>query len=175
MGPAFTTGLKLYAHQRDSTGNGIALAHHWLVGMRGGEKVLEHFDRLFPQAPIYTLIAKRENLTPELRQHRIHESALSVLPGAARHYKKMLPLFPAAFRGLRVNGATRFLLSSDASVAKGLQYDPAIPTATRPRAIYGECKILTCNTCQGWDRQVARFSGPSCLMSGNSIIKARNA
>ena len=113
--------------QRNSGDGQIALAHHWLVGMRGGEKVLEHFDRLFPQAPIYTLIAKPENLTPELRGHRIHESALSALPGAARHYKKMLPLFPPAFHGLRVSSAARFLLSSDASVAKGLQYDPAIP------------------------------------------------
>ena len=95
--------------------------------MRGGEKVLEHFDRLFPEAPIYTLVATPENLTPELRRHRIHESALSILPGAARHYKKMLPLFPPAFHGLRVSGTTRFLLSSDASVTKGLHYDPAIP------------------------------------------------
>ncbi len=95
--------------------------------MRGGEKVLEHFDRLFPEAPIYTLVADRDNLTPELRRHSIHESPLRIVPGAARHYKKMLPFFPAAFQRLRVAGPARFLLSSDASVTKGLTYDPAVP------------------------------------------------
>jgi glycosyltransferase involved in cell wall biosynthesis len=119
--------MKMRAQRQDSSGNQIALAHHWLVGMRGGEKVLEHFDRLFPAAPIYTLVAQPENLTPELRRHRIHESALRILPGVEKHYKKLLPLFPPAFHGLRVSSSTRFLLSSDASVAKGLQYDPAIP------------------------------------------------
>lgn len=105
----------------------VALAHHWLVGMRGGEKVLEQIGRLFPTAPIYTLIANRARLSPELCRHRIYESPLRHLPGAARHYKKLLPLFPAAFRGLRVIGSPGLLISSDASVAKGLSYEPDVP------------------------------------------------
>ena len=107
--------------------NEIALAHHWLVGMRGGEKVLEQFDLLFPHAPIYTLIANPANLTPELRRHPIHESPLRGFPGVARHYKKLLPLFPRAFQGLKVSDQTRFLLSSDASVTKGLRYGRDVP------------------------------------------------
>jgi len=105
----------------------VALAHHWLVGMRGGEKVLEQIAGLFPAAPIYTLIADREKLSAELRGHRICESPLRHLPGAARHYKKMLPLFPVAFRGLRVGGSPGLLISSDASVAKGLSYEAGVP------------------------------------------------
>ena len=115
------------APREDARGNEIALAHHWLVGMRGGEKVLEQFDLLFPRAPIYTLIANRANLTPELRRHPIHESPLRGLPGAARHYKQLLPLFPQAFHGLKVSDQTRFLLSSDASVTKGLRYGRGVP------------------------------------------------
>ncbi len=110
-----------------TTDDGIALAHHWLVGMRGGEKVLEQFDRLFPQAPIHTLIADPGNLSADLRRHTIHQSPLRFVPGAARQYKKLLPLFPAAFRNLKVKGPTRFLLTSDASVTKGLSYGPGIP------------------------------------------------
>lgn len=34
----------------------IAFVHDWLTGMRGGEKVLEAACELFPQAEIYTLI-----------------------------------------------------------------------------------------------------------------------
>lgn len=105
----------------------IALAHHWLVGMRGGEKVLEEIGRLFPEAPIHTLVAERAKLSPSLQAHRVVESPLAFIPRASRHYKKMLPLFPRAFGALQVNGATEFLLTSDASVAKGLRCDSQIP------------------------------------------------
>ncbi|MHB1844748.1 MAG: glycosyltransferase, partial [Deltaproteobacteria bacterium] len=34
----------------------VALAHDWLTGRRGGERLLERLCGLFPDAPIYTLI-----------------------------------------------------------------------------------------------------------------------
>jgi glycosyltransferase involved in cell wall biosynthesis len=97
-----------------------ALAHHWAVGMRGGEKVLEALGGMFPEAPIYTLVAKPENLSESLRRHRFITSPLQRLPGGARHYKKLLPLFPWAIRRLRVADGTRVVISSDASMIKGL-------------------------------------------------------
>ena len=42
----------------------VALAHHWVKSMRGGEKVLEQMCLLFPDAPIYTLVADPEALIP---------------------------------------------------------------------------------------------------------------
>jgi ribosomal 50S subunit-associated protein YjgA (DUF615 family) len=33
----------------------VAIIHDWLVGMRGGERCLEVFCELFPQADLYTL------------------------------------------------------------------------------------------------------------------------
>jgi glycosyltransferase involved in cell wall biosynthesis len=105
----------------------IALAHHWLVGMRGGESVLEQMCVLFPSAPIYTLVAKREKLSDELCCHSIRTSPLNWLPRADLHYKKLLPFFPMATAQLRVQGLPRLLLSTDASVIKGLSYDPLIP------------------------------------------------
>lgn len=98
----------------------VALAHHWCVTMRGGEKVLENLCALFPTAPIYTLVAQPENLSAKLRARRFVTSPLQRLPGAARHYKKMLPLFAAAIRRLRVPEGTRLVVSSDASLIKGL-------------------------------------------------------
>lgn len=107
--------------------NFITLAHHWLVGMRGGEKVLEQFSHLFPQAPIYTLVADASRLSPRLAAHPIHCSWLQRIPGSSRQYKKMLPLFPAAVSSLKVSGYPRLLLSSDASVIKGVHHSPDIP------------------------------------------------
>ena len=101
--------------------------HYWLVGMRGGEKVLEQIAQLFPAAPIYTLVADPERLSSALRRHPIHTSPLQRLPGAARHYKKLLPLFPAAIGALRVREPVDLVLSSDASVIKGL----AVPEHAR--------------------------------------------
>lgn len=98
----------------------IALAHHWAVSMRGGEKVLEALATMFPEAPIHTLVARPENLSETLRRHRFVTSPLQLLPGGARHYKKLLPLFPWAIRRLRVAPGTRVVISSDASMIKGL-------------------------------------------------------
>jgi glycosyltransferase involved in cell wall biosynthesis len=105
----------------------VALAHHWLVSMRGGEKVLEQFCMLFPDAPVYTLVASPTKLSERIRRHRIITSPLQKIPCAASIYKKMLPLFPAAIRALRVPKETRFVLSSDASMIKGLRLPPGVP------------------------------------------------
>jgi len=104
----------------------VALAHHWLVGMRGGEKVLEQLCLLFPEAPIYTLVADRAKLSEVIRAHGIHESMLQRV-GGVRRYRAMLPLFPPAVRGLRVEEGTDFLFSTDASVIKGIGVDEEVP------------------------------------------------
>ncbi len=98
----------------------IALAHHWLVQMRGGERVLEQFCQLFPTADIYCLVATNRNLSPALRPHKLRPSYLNVLPGAVRYYKQLLPLHPLALCTLRVKRDTRLILVSDASMIKAL-------------------------------------------------------
>lgn len=105
----------------------IALAHHWLVGMRGGEKVLEQICHILPQAPIHTLVAQPSRLSPILRDHVIHTSWLQRIPGGPRHYKKLLPLFPRVISSLRVKGPVDLVVSSDASVIKGLSCPPGVP------------------------------------------------
>jgi glycosyltransferase involved in cell wall biosynthesis len=105
----------------------VALAHHWLTGMRGGEKVLEEISLLFPGAPIYTLIGRPDKLSLRLRGHPLHTSWLQRVPGAARHYRKLLPFFPAAISALQVRPPVDLVLSSDASVIKGLSYPPGTP------------------------------------------------
>jgi glycosyltransferase involved in cell wall biosynthesis len=105
----------------------IALAHHWLVGMRGGEKVLEEICRLAPGAPIHTLVARPGRLSPLLRSHPIVTSPLQRLPGGATHYKKLLPLFPASVARLAIAAPADLVISSDASVIKGLRVPEGIP------------------------------------------------
>lgn len=49
----------------------VAIIHHWLVGMRGGERVVEEFVRLYPDADIFTHVADRSTLSPLLAGQRI--------------------------------------------------------------------------------------------------------
>lgn len=104
-----------------------ALAHHWLTRMRGGEKVLEQFCLLFPEAPIHTIVADAAKLSDIIRRHPIRPSALRFIPRSAKHYKALLPLFPTAVGKMKVAPGTRFVLSSDASVVKGLACPPGTP------------------------------------------------
>ena len=103
------------------------LAHHWLVGMRGGEKVLEQFCILFPDAPIYTLVANPVRLSATLRQHRLCVPWFGRLPGADRIYKQALPLFPLIIGTHRIRDKADLVLSSDASMIKGLHVPPGTP------------------------------------------------
>jgi glycosyltransferase involved in cell wall biosynthesis len=105
----------------------IALAHHWLVGMRGGEKVLEQFSLLFPKAPIYTLVADPARLSAPLREHPLVTSLLQRVPGGLHHYKRLLPLFPWIVGHLAVRPGADFVLSSDAAVIKGLRIPAGVP------------------------------------------------
>ena len=103
------------------------LAHHWLVGMRGGERVLEQFCLLFPEAPIYTLVAEPTRLSALLRRHRLRPSWFGHLPGAVRVYKHALPLFPLIIGTHRIREKASLVLSSDASMIKGVGVPPGTP------------------------------------------------
>lgn len=101
----------------------VALIHYWLVGMRGGEKVLEAFGRMFPDADIFTHVCRPENLSEALRRHRIRTTSISRLPFATRLYQSYLPLMPAALEGLDLSGYD-LVISSEAGPAKGVIAQP---------------------------------------------------
>lgn len=93
--------------------------------MRGGENVLQELTELFPEAGVSALVADPTKLSPKLRAKKIGTSSLQRLPGATRHYTKMLPLFPWAVRTIRVPQETKLVICSDASVVKGARIPKA--------------------------------------------------
>jgi glycosyltransferase involved in cell wall biosynthesis len=72
----------------------VALVHDWLTGMRGGEKVLEALCGLFPGASVFTMVHVRGTVSPAIERLGPHGSLLSRLPGVARYYRQLLPVFP---------------------------------------------------------------------------------
>jgi glycosyltransferase involved in cell wall biosynthesis len=81
---------------RPWSGLKTVIVHDWLTGSRGGEKVLDAICRLVPDAPVLTLVSRREALTGELAGRTIRNSFVNYLPLAGTRYREYLPLFPAA-------------------------------------------------------------------------------
>lgn len=124
----------------------VALVHDWLTGMRGGEKVLERFAALFPDAPIYTLVHEPGAVSKALESHEIRTSFIQNFP--ARHaYRWYLPLFPLAVRGLDMTQYDLVLSSSHCAVKA---------VRTRPDARH----LCYCHTPMryAWDRFDEYFS-----------------
>jgi glycosyltransferase involved in cell wall biosynthesis len=122
------------APSADTLGNlRVALVHHWLVRMRGGEKVLEALCQIFPQAHIYTLVFDPSEISESIRQHRITTSWIQKLPWAKKYYTQYLPFFPFAIEQFDLSGYD-LVISSEAGVSKGV--------LTRPET----CHICYCHT-----------------------------
>jgi glycosyltransferase involved in cell wall biosynthesis len=97
----------------------VAIIHYWLVGMRGGEKVLEALCEMYPQADIFTHVYVPEMVSDRIRQHNIIPTFINSLPRAARMYKTYLPLMPLALEQLDLRGYD-LIISSESGPAKGI-------------------------------------------------------
>jgi len=91
--------------------------------MRGGEKVLLSLARIFPDAPIFTLLHVRGSVAPELEAREIRTSFVQRLPAVETRYRHYLPLFPAAVESLDLGGFD-LVLSSSHCAAKGVRPAP---------------------------------------------------
>lgn len=103
-----------------------ALVHDWLTGMRGGEKCLEILCRAFPEAPLFTLIHDRGQMSPAIEAMSIRTSPLQQIPGVLRHYRHLLPLMPMAARSWRPEGVD-VVISLSHCVAKSVRVPPGVP------------------------------------------------
>ena len=64
--------------------------------MRGGEKALEVFCELYPDADLFTLVHIPGTTSPVIEARTVRRSAIQLLPFAGRLYREYLPLFPIA-------------------------------------------------------------------------------
>jgi len=97
----------------------VAIIHYWLVGMRGGEKVIEALCEMYPQADIFTHVYVPEMVSERIRRHRIIPTFINSLPRAAKMYKTYLPLMPLALEQLDLRGYD-LVISSESGPAKGI-------------------------------------------------------
>ena len=97
----------------------VAIVHYWLVGMRGGEKVVEALCEMYPQADIFTHVYVPEMVSDKIRQHRVIPTFINALLRAARMYKTYLPLMPLALEQLDLRDYD-LVISSELGPSKGI-------------------------------------------------------
>lgn len=102
------------------------MVHDWLSGYRGGERVLEHLARRFPEARLFTLFHTPGRVPAAIERLAIETSPLDRLPFARRHYRKLLPLHPWAVRRFDLRGCD-FVLSTSHAVAKSVPVPDGVP------------------------------------------------
>lgn len=90
---------------QDSLANSpkIALVHNWLTIRGGSEKVLFELHKMYPDAPIYTLVCNIENF-PELADADIRTSWLQHVPWLKNHHELFPPLRYFIWRFTKVKG-----------------------------------------------------------------------
>jgi glycosyltransferase involved in cell wall biosynthesis len=101
----------------------VALVHDWLTGMRGGERCLEVFCELFPDAPLFTLLHVPGSVSPTIEARRITTSFLQRVPRVEARYRTLLPLFPLAIQRFDLREYD-LVLSSSHCVAKSVRVPP---------------------------------------------------
>ena len=101
----------------------VAIIHYWLVGMRGGEKVLEELCLLYPQADIFTHVHDASRTSDLINSHKITTTYISRLPFARKLYQRYLPFMPSALEELDLTGYD-LVISSEAGPAKGVITHP---------------------------------------------------
>lgn len=98
----------------------VAIAHDWLSGMRGGEKVLSLLCGLIPHADLFTLLHVPGACDERIERMRIRTSFLNDLPAVRRYYRYLLPFMPLAME-LMDAGEYDLVISCSHCVAKGIR------------------------------------------------------
>ncbi len=116
-----------------TNGTSLALAHDYLLTMRGAERTFAEMAACWPAAPIYTLLYDSEAVADGFAGRDVHASRLQRLGANQRSFRYLLPLFPKAVERLPVGGCD-VLVSSSSAFAHGL----------RPRA--GALHVCYCHS-----------------------------
>lgn len=92
----------------------VAIVHDWLTIPGGSEQVVLELLEMFPQAELFTSVYDPAPWPAQITERTVHSSLLSRIPGAARHYPKLLPLMNRAFRSFDLSSFDLVVSSSHA-------------------------------------------------------------
>src|SRR3989338_684176 len=111
----------------------VALVHDYLNQYGGAERVLEALAKLFPKAPIFTLLYDERRTHGAFKDRQVIPSGLQKIPGARHWHRGVVWLMPTAVEQFDLNDFD-VVISDSASFAKGV--------ITRPNTLH----ICYCHT-----------------------------
>ena len=166
----------------------VAISHEWLTIPGGSEQVVMAMLDVFPQAELFTTVYDPAPWPQAITSRPVHASFLDRIPGAARHYPKLLPLMDAAFRRFDLSGFD-LVLSSNHACAKNVHVPAGVPHvcychtpmryAWDPAFLAGEdlghvCR-LGARALLPWlrRRDLAASRGPSRFLANSTFVAER--
>lgn len=105
----------------------IALIHDHLAQDGGAERVLQVFQKIWPEAPTYVLVHDPKQANAAFQGKDIRTSFLQRMPLGVKKYQWWFPLMPSAIESFDLT-AYDIIISSSSSFAKGV--------ITRPDALH---------------------------------------
>jgi glycosyltransferase involved in cell wall biosynthesis len=102
----------------------VAVVHDWLTIPGGSEQVVMELLEMFPAAELFTTVYDPEPWPALIKDRPVHATWLSRLPGASRHYPKLLPLMSSALRRFDLSRFDLVISSSHAN-AKNVRTPPS--------------------------------------------------
>jgi glycosyltransferase involved in cell wall biosynthesis len=105
----------------------VAIVHYWLVGMRGGEAVLETLLEMYPEADIFTHVYDQDTVSAHINSRKIVTTFINRLPFSRKYYKYYLPLMPIALEQLDLTDYD-LVISCESGPSKGI--------ITKPEALH---------------------------------------
>jgi glycosyltransferase involved in cell wall biosynthesis len=106
--------------ENDHTVPRVALAHDYLLVMRGAERSFAAIADLYADAPIHTLLYDQQGTDGRFAAHSVHTSPLQRLGIGQSSFRRLLPLYPWATGRLRIEDCD-VVLSSSSAFAHGVR------------------------------------------------------
>ncbi|MBD2499576.1 glycosyltransferase [Anabaena azotica] len=100
----------------------VALVHDYLTQRGGAERVFELLCKRYPQADIFTSLYDPQK-TIDMGERIVNTTFLQKIPGAAKYFRLMAPLYFPAFRSLDLQDYD-LIISSSTSFAKAVRKRP---------------------------------------------------
>ncbi|BAB74531.1 glycosyltransferase [Anabaena sp. FACHB-709] len=100
----------------------VALVHDYLTQRGGAERVFELLCKRYPEADIFTSLYDPQK-TIDMGERIVNTTFLQKIPGAAKYFRLMAPLYFPAFRALDLQDYD-LIISSSTSFAKAVRKKP---------------------------------------------------
>ncbi len=166
----------------------VAITHEWLTIPGGSEKVVMAILELLPHAELFTSVYDPEPWPSIITARPVHASFLNRVPGATRHYTRLLPFMDLAFRSFDLSEFD-LVISSNHACAKNVRTPPGVPHVCychTPMRYAWEPSMLTDEEIGPVIRRVAplatawlrhidrkRSSGPDVFVANSSFVARR--